>query len=142
MLIEEPTKEARSIMIQIDSFCVATGAALSPWWLIARSNGGGRAWQALTVDCDGIEALAVFSFWEEAERFLEFQGLANDGWRIRQSRTEELVSVLSGPGVGTEGVALDPLPEMAADGTVSLVSIDRKAFLDRLLSSGESMPDE
>ena len=123
-------------MLQKDSFCVAAGAALSAWWLIARSEGDGRSWEALTVDRDGMEALAVFSFREEAEMLLKLQGFAG-GWQIRESRAEELASVLRGPCSGMEGVALDPLPEMATDGTLGLVWVDREAFLKHLLQGGE-----
>ena len=141
LLIEEAVEEARSIMLQKDSFCVAAGAASSAWWLIARTEGDGRSWEALTVDHDGMEALAVFSFREEAEMLLKLQGLAG-GWQIRESRAGELTSVLRGPCSGTEGVVLDPLPEMATDRTLGLVWVDREAFLDRLLSSAKSIPDE
>jgi hypothetical protein len=33
-------------------------------------------------------------------------------------------------------VALDPLPGMAADGTLALVSVGREGFLERLLDEG------
>ncbi len=109
---------------QKDPFGVAV---TTPWWLIVRSEGGGRAWEALTVERDGVEALAVFSFGEEAEMFLGLQGLAIDGWRIRESRSGELASVLCGPCAGMEDVAL-ALPEMRTNGALGLVCVGREAF--------------
>ncbi|MDP9481581.1 MAG: hypothetical protein M3R38_38950 [Actinomycetota bacterium] len=114
----------------------AAQAGPTRWWLIFRSAGRGVTWEALTVDLDGEEALAVFSFREEAEMFLELEGLARNGWRVRESRAGELASVLCGPCAGVEGVALDPPSEIVADRALALIYMGRDAFLDRLLWGG------
>ena len=57
------------------------------------------------------------------------------GWRIRESRCGELVSVLCGPCANAERVVLDPLPAMVADGTAALASVDRASFLASLLAT-------
>jgi hypothetical protein len=100
------------------------------WWLIAK-NENGRV-RFLTTGWGGEEALAVFGDQEEAEMFLHVGGYGG-GWQPRGSTTGEIVSVLSGPCAGAESVALDPLPEMVADGTLSLVWLRRESFLEQLL---------
>jgi hypothetical protein len=87
----------------------------------------------LTLDCN--KTLAVFSNEDEAEMFLRLEGVA-DGWQVSESRAGELVSMLYGPCTSVKKVALDPVPEMVADRTVGLVSLDRKRFIRRLLASG------
>jgi hypothetical protein len=64
--------------------------------------------------------------------FLYLGGYGDD-WCVRGSSTGEIVSVLCGPCSGAESVALDPLPEMVADGTLSLVWLRRERFLEQLL---------
>ena len=81
---------------------------------------------------DGGEALPIFSYEEEAEMFLHLSGYA-DSWSVRESSSGEIVSVLLGPCSGAESVALDPPPKMVAGATLSLVSLRRKRFLERLL---------
>ncbi len=73
--------------------------------------------------------LPVFSFREEAEAFLYFEG-AGDGWQARETTCGELVSILYGPCGDTERVSLDPLPKIA-----ELMSFSRKAFVEALLAS-------
>jgi hypothetical protein len=75
----------------------------------------------------------VFSFREKAEAYLLRLEGADDCWRARETACGELVSVLYGPCRDTEGVWLDPLPEM-----VELVSMSRKAFIEALLASNAS----
>ncbi len=101
------------------------------WWLITR-DAAGRI-EVLTVG--GGEALAVFSFEEEAEIFLRFGELDGGGWRTRESGVGELVSVLSGPRKYVGRVALDPMPVMLA-ATVELASLSRERFLERVLGRG------
>jgi hypothetical protein len=111
------------------------------WWIIARERAGGRL-EALTVrrpDGPREEALAVFGFAEEAGLYLRLGGLEGDGWRVRESGPGEVASVLLDPCAGAKRVALDPLPETAADGALDLVSLDKKRFLALLL--GENAPD-
>jgi hypothetical protein len=79
-------------------------------WMVARS-GEGRL-EPLCVRAGLWEVLPVFSFEEEAKMFLHLGGYEESGWRARESCTGELVSVLLGPCLDVEGVALDPLPGM------------------------------
>jgi hypothetical protein len=95
------------------------------YWLIAK-NENGRI-ELLTFD--GGEVMPVFSFGEEAEMFLRLKDVG-DGWQVSESRAEELVSVLYGPFADVKEVALDPLPEMVADRTVGLVSLNRERFIE------------
>ena len=76
--------------------------------------------------------LPVFSFEEEAEMFLHLGGHGGDGWRARESGASEIASLLRGSCADVGGVALDPLPGMAEDGTVGLVEVGRERFLGRL----------
>jgi len=110
-------------------------------WIIARKRAGGRL-EALTVrrpDAPREKALAVFGFAEEAGLYLRLGGLEGDGWQVRESGPGEVASVLLDPCAGAKRVALDPLPEAAADGALDVVSLDKKRFLALLL--GENAPD-
>jgi hypothetical protein len=101
-------------------------------WMIARA-GEGRL-EPLCVRAAGTSrVLPVFSFEEEAEMFLHLGGYADSGWRARESSAGELVSVLCGPCIDVEGVALDPLPQMLEDGTIGLVEVGRRRFVRQLL---------
>jgi hypothetical protein len=101
-------------------------------WMIARA-GEGRL-EPLCVRAAGTSrVLPVFSFEEEAEMFLHLGGYVDSGWRARESSAGELVSVLCGPCIDVEGVALDPLPEMLEDGTIGLVEVGRRRFVGQLL---------
>lgn len=107
------------------------------WWMISR-EGGGRV-EPLTLGHPGGQALALFGFAEEAALYLRLAGLEGDGWRVRESGPGEVASVLLDPCAGAKRVALDPLPETAAEGALDLVSLDKKRFLALLL--GENAPD-
>jgi hypothetical protein len=96
-------------------------------WMIAREREGRL--EPLCVQTGAARVLSVFSCEEEAEMFLRLGGYDGGAWRARESSVGELVSVLCGPCKNVKGVALDPLPEMLKDGTVGLVSVERKTFL-------------
>ena len=82
---------------------------------------------ALTVGAfPDEEALAVFSFEEEALLFLSVQGLAED-WAVTEVLADELASVLSGSYPGW--VTLDPLPGPFGGKLAGLLSMDRERFL-------------
>jgi hypothetical protein len=100
--------------------------------MVARA-GEGRL-EPLCVRAGTSKVLPIFSFEEEAEMFLHFGGYGDSGWRARESSAGELVSVLCGPCIDVEGVALDPLPEMLEDGTFGLVSVERKSFLGQIFA--------
>ena len=84
----------------------------------------------------GEEALAAFSFNEEAELFLKLGQEVREGWQTRESSAGEIISLLMGPHVDVGRVALDPAPEMLAQKTSGLVSLDRERFMDIILNRG------
>ncbi len=98
------------------------------WWIISRCENGRT--EVLTIS--GEEALPVFSFREEAELFLWSVGLG-DGWRSRESRCGELLSVLCGPCSGIRRVALDPLPQPWTGPTFGLLCLSCGDFVRILL---------
>jgi hypothetical protein len=105
------------------------GGRRAPYWLVV--EWGPTRPEAFTVgDLPGEEALAVFSFEEEALLFLSVQGLT-EGWAVREAAADELVSFLldSRPA----RVALDPLPGPLGRKMVSLLSMERERFLSNLL---------
>jgi hypothetical protein len=98
------------------------------FWLISADEH--QLMHPLTVALPGSgEALAVFSSEEEAEMFL-WLGVEGEGWRIRETSAEEVISLLYGPCSEAKSVALDPFPEMLADGLAGLVALDRLRFLE------------
>ena len=101
------------------------------WWLIAKNSNA--RWEFLTTHGDGEETLAVFAHEEEAKMFLHLGGYSDDGWRVRESSPGEIVSVLYGPCWGAESVALDPLPGMVDEGTLSFDRLERERFLGHFL---------
>jgi hypothetical protein len=104
------------------------------WWLLAKTERGRVEFLTTSAcDCDGGETLPVFGYEEEAEMFLHLGGYGDGGWSARESSSGEIVSVLCGPCSGAESVALDPLPGIVANGTLSLVWLGRERFLKELL---------
>ena len=87
----------------------------------------------------GEEALAVFSHQEEADMLLRWFGRAGKGWHIRQTSAGKVVSLLYGPCCGANAVALDPSPQMLADGFLSSVVLERGRFV-RWVTSREWAP--
>ncbi|WP_166179179.1 hypothetical protein [Rubrobacter tropicus] len=102
------------------------------YWLISRI--ADARMEVHTLYHDGEETLPVFSHAEEAEMFLRL-GQAGDEWRVTEIRAGGLISVLYGPCACVKEVALDPLPEMVARGTVGLVTFARDRFMDHLASA-------
>jgi len=104
------------------------------FWLVS-GNGPSRPEEPLTVGFkDGSRALAVFRFEEEARLFLRLGG--RRGCRVRAAGVGELVSILSGPGVGVELVALDPLSQGEAAEVNRLLCVERERFVGFLLRKG------
>jgi hypothetical protein len=95
--------------------------------------------EVLMVGCSGEQALPVFSCDAEAEMFAWLEGTFEDGWRVRETSSRELVSILYGPCAGVGRVALDPSPEMVGMNAVSLVSVTRERFLSWILHSPRSI---
>ncbi len=124
----EPGRQAGSVQRQ----------TYRTYWLLTKI-GDGRI-EPLIVNrlgANGLDAktLPVFSFRDEAEMFSLLEGL-NGGWRVRETSAEELLSLLAGLCAGVKLVALDPLPEMVANGTndvtLGLVSVSREQFTERV----------
>lgn len=100
------------------------------FWLIENQEAKGT--EMLTVGLGGgKEALPIFSFEEEARLFLQLRGL-KEGWRIRETVDEELISVLFGQHANAEWVALDPIPEIGGEVLVGIVSLRRETFVELL----------
>ena len=113
------------------------------YWLLEKSVNG--LMETLTIDCAGETALPVFSFKEEAEMFSLFEGSNGDGeWQARETGSSKLLSMLLDPSAAVKAVkrvALDPLPEMVADGAgLELVSVSRRQFTERLVASEIPQP--
>ena len=103
-------------------------------WLIAKHGVSGL--DVLTIRLGGgAEALAVFTFEEQARVFLDSRfGASGEGWEARQTWPGELASVLCGPCSAAKEVALDPLPEAVEKGkSAGLRTVDRDDFLGLLL---------
>jgi hypothetical protein len=92
----------------------------------------------LLADCDGEQALPVFSGEGEAEMFVWLGGVVGDDWRVRETSGGELVSILYGPCAGVGRVALDPSPGMTAE-TIRLVSLSRERFVNWIVDSVRSV---
>jgi hypothetical protein len=109
------------------------GLARRPLWIITcyRNN----RMDVLTVDPDGDDggSLPVFSFEEEAQTFLGLSENDQEGrrWRIRETTTGELVSVLRAPWADVGQVMLDPLPlSLGTRLMAPLYSVARERFLE------------
>ena len=104
----------------------------SKWWMLAKDDDLGA--EVLLADCDGEQALPIFSDEGEAEMFVWLEGAFEDGWRVRETSAGELVSILYGPCAGVGRVALDPSPGMTAE-TIRLVSLSRERFVSWVVNS-------
>ncbi len=104
-------------------------------WVIAKHENSRMS--LLTVDPGGDgEALAVFSFEEEAEAFLRL-GTQGAQWQARRTTTGEIISLLyGGPCASAKRVALDPLPAVGGGMVMDLAGWER--FARRL--TGEPPP--
>ena len=106
-------------------------AGTQRYWVIAK-DGFGQL-DLLTVDLGGTgQALPVFSFEEEAEMFLWLQ-TTDDGHEVRETTPGQLVSILYGPCAHVGRVILDPLPEIGARMQISLLGMDRNAFVESVM---------
>ena len=115
--------------------------ARRPLWLITKHITS-RMDVFNTHLCGDRKALAVFSFEEEAQMFLDLcLAVSEDEWRVRQTSVGELVSVLYGPCSDTKKVVLDPVPEeVGREELTGLLSMHRNDFLQFLL--GEDVPSK
>lgn len=85
--------------------------------------------------------MALFGSEEGAMEFRR-RHAKESGWLASPIGIGELLSVLCAPRAEVGRVALDPLPETAADGSVDLVSLDRRLFIERIMAGqgGPSIP--
>jgi hypothetical protein len=108
------------------------------YWLIAKRATSKMDVLSVRVDSGG-EALAIFSFEEEAKMFLDLRLAASEeGWCVRQTSIGEVVSVLYGPCSDAKKVVLDPVPEVGKKELVELLNMHRNDFLRFLLGDGPS----
>jgi hypothetical protein len=106
------------------------------YWVIAK-DAKDRFGQLdlLAVDLDDTgEALAVFSFEEEAEMFLWLKR-TEDGQEVRETTPGQLVSILYGPCADVGRVMLDPLPEIGASMQIRPSSMDRRDFVESVMGA-------
>jgi len=108
------------------------------YWLITKH--AASKIDVLTVRVDsGGDALAIFSFEEEARMFLDLRlAVSEEGWCVRQTSVGEVVSVLYGPCSDAKKVVLDPVPEVGKKELVELLNMHRNDFLRFLLGDGPS----
>jgi hypothetical protein len=107
------------------------------YWVIAKdAKDRFSQLDLLTVDLDGTgEALAVFSFEEEAEMF-SWLKRTEDRQEVRETTPGQLVSILYGPCADVGGkVVLDPLPEIGASMQIRLLSMDRREFVESVMGA-------
>ena len=108
------------------------------YWLITKHATSKMDVLTVRLDCSG-EALAIFSFEEEARMFLDFRLAASEeGWCVRQTSVGEVVSVLYGPCSDAKKVVLDPVPEVGSKESVGLLNMHRNDFLRFLLGDEPS----
>src|SRR5919112_6469182 len=111
-------------------------------WLIAKHGVSGL--DVLTIHLGGgaVEALAVFTFEEQARVFLDSRfGASGEGWEARQTWPGELASVLCGPCSAAKRVTLDPSPEAAEKGeSAGVPAVDRGDFFGVLVWGGPPGP--
>ncbi|HET7270792.1 MAG TPA: hypothetical protein VFI90_06860 [Rubrobacter sp.] len=111
--------------------------AYSPYWLISRRDSGQISVFTTRLG-NGGEALPVFGHSEDALEFLRFAALGGD-WGIREAGTGELISVLFSLCKDVERVMLDPLTGRDVTLFEGLVSMERRRFVEFLLSSAKPL---
>jgi hypothetical protein len=98
-------------------------------YLIARHEHNRLELLTLATSSEG-EALPVFGTERAARDFL-LGGAFGGGWRVRESTTGELVSLLMGHPAGVESVALDPRPGIATPDAAELRG--KKGYIEALM---------
>ncbi|HEX6711273.1 MAG TPA: hypothetical protein VF068_13165 [Rubrobacter sp.] len=112
--------------------------AHSPYWLISRREIGGRISVYTTRLGSGGEVLPVFGHSKDAMEFLRFAALGGD-WEIREAGTGELISMLFSLCKDVDTVMLDPFTGRDVTLFEGLVSMERRRFVEFLLSSAEPL---
>lgn len=109
------------------------------WCVIARYRSTGPELLRIRSSSEEEVFLPVFSSREAAKGFLAFNRLSLE-WYVRESSAGELVSMLLGPYRQTEQVSPDPLPRALSEQGPPGPLVDRKSFVDLLLTGGRSSP--
>ncbi len=113
---------------------------LATWWLITGGEVEESAAKPLTLDLPGgeDEALAVFSFQEEAQMYLQVEALEGS-WQVEEVEVGELASMLLwGSCSRVTRLALDPIPPRSVNCEANhLVCASRQHFLDLLAGNSE-----
>lgn len=88
------------------------------------------------MDLEGVRTLPVFGREETAKAFIG-SWMPHGSWRVRQTSTGELLSMLYGPSRNTEHVLLDPSPAARGAGNKEdhLVA-SRDRFIGILVAGG------
>ena len=108
------------------------------FWLISKIEAGRM--YVLTTNLAGRgPSLPLFSVAEEAAMYLEL-GPEQGRWRVRETATGELVSVLFGPCAGVGRVLLDPLPDLDGRVLSEIVAVESGEFVEYLLGSARRRP--
>lgn len=102
------------------------------YWLLTRDGFNGPDILSTRLSY-GRQALAVFSFEEEAEMFLRLRGRA-DGWQARETTAGEMLSLFYTVLKEIICVTLDPIPENSFLNASGILSISREHFIERLES--------
>jgi hypothetical protein len=98
-------------------------------YLIARHEHNRLELLTVATSSEG-EALPVFGTERAARDFLLGGGFGG-GWRVRESTTGELVSLLLGHPAGVESVALDPRPGIATPDDAELQG--KKGYIEAIM---------
>ena len=113
---------------------------LATWWLIAGGEVEESVAKPLTLDLCGDKggALAVFSFQEEAQMYLQVEALEGS-WQVEEVEARQLASVLLwGSCSQVKWLALDPMPPRSVSCKVNhLVCASRQHFLDVLVGNSD-----
>jgi hypothetical protein len=110
----------------------------SAHYVIARHTTGSPELLHLSLKT-GEKALPVFPLEELAQRFFEHRALGSE-WHVRKSYNGEMISLLLGACSDVERVLPNPLPDPLAAQDALLNFMDRKSFIDFLLTPGNPNP--
>ena len=107
-----------------------------PYWLMVRHRPDGA--EVLAIGgVAGELALPIFGSREGAREFLRSYA-SKGGWEATPVGVGKLLSLLCGSCAIAGCVALDPSPEIVAEGATGLVSLPRQSFVDSLLGRGRT----
>lgn len=133
-MVTETTAEHRGGPSERGGNGVSTGRPARSHHVVTRD--GDKGLEVLRVPLEGKgETLPVFTAGWAARGYL-FAEAPGGGWYVRAYTPGELVSMLAGPCVGVEWVALDPRPGRSGGEAPNVMP--REHFVDYLLCSRAS----